>query len=116
MYYAVKANEDNGGVQKIGAELGVGYPLLLKSELGFENILKYDFINRGVSGNRIVDVYARIKKDIIGLKPDVMSLLIGVNDVWHDIGETPNGVDDEKFYKIYLMLIKEIKEALQKGK
>ena len=92
--------------------LGRGYPHLVEAELGFENPGEYEFINRGLSGNRIVDVYARIKRDIINLKPDFMSLLIGVNDVWHENHEDPNGVDAEKFYKIYDMLISEIKEAL----
>jgi len=40
-----------------------------------------------------------------------MSILIGVNDVWHEFG-AENGVDAEKFEKIYCMLIEEIKEAL----
>ena len=31
-----------------------------------------DFQNRGISGNRIVDLYARIKSDVINLKPDVI--------------------------------------------
>ena len=41
-----------------------------------------------------------------------MSILIGVNDVWHDFAESPNGVDAEKFYKVYDMLIEEVKAAL----
>ena len=42
-----------------------------------------------------------------------MSILIGVNDVWHDTDdECPNGVSADKFYKVYSMLISEIKEAL----
>ncbi len=92
--------------------VGTGYPILVKASLGFESPQKYEFFNRGISGNRIVDVYARIKSDIINLKPDVMSLLIGVNDVWHELYESPNGVDADKFYKIYAMLIEEVKEAL----
>lgn len=40
-----------------------------------------------------------------------MSILIGVNDVWHETGDNPNGVDADKFYKIYNMLIEEIKAA-----
>jgi len=91
--------------------LGMGYPEQLASQLGFENPGEYKFINRGISGNRIVDLYARIKMDIINLKPDVMSILIGVNDVWHEINDQ-NGVDAEKFEKIYTMLIEEIKAAL----
>jgi len=92
--------------------LGIGYPRLVEATLGFEEPTKYEFINRGIGGNRIVDLYARIKQDIINIKPDVLSILIGVNDVWHELTENPNGVDTEKFYKIYDMLIEEIKAAL----
>ena len=92
--------------------LGIGYPHLVKAALGFERPATYQFFNRGISGNRIVDVYARIKRDIINLSPDIMSILIGVNDVWHEVSDSPNGVDADKFYKIYDMLIEEIKEAL----
>ena len=91
---------------------GTGYPTMVKGELGFECPAQYTFINRGISGNRIVDVYARIKADIINLKPDYMSILIGVNDVWHELNGVHNGVSAEKFEKIYDMLIAEILEAL----
>lgn len=104
---------DAGRSRENNEMVGVGYPILVKSELGYSELEKgHEFINRGISGNRVVDVYARMKKDIINLKPDVMSILIGVNDVWHELQESPNGVSDEKFYKIYSMLISEIKEAL----
>lgn len=94
------------------SRLGTGYARLVESALGFEEPNKHEFFNRGVSGNRVVDLYARIKCDIINLKPDVMSILIGVNDVWHELGDNPNGVDADKFFKIYCMLIEEVKEAL----
>lgn len=90
---------------------GIGYPLLVSSELGYNSPNQYKLINRGVSGNRIVDLYARIKSDLISLKPDYMSILIGVNDAWHDI-EWQNGVCADKYFKIYSMLIEEVKEAL----
>lgn len=90
---------------------GYGYAQFAKGALGNKYPGEYTFLNRGVSGNRIVDVYARIKADIINLKPDYMSLLIGINDIWHEIGSR-NGVAPEKFEKIYCMLIEEIKEAL----
>ena len=89
------------------SDLGKGYPLLVKSELGYELPGSYEFINRGVSGNRIVDVYARIKKDIINLRPDVMSILIGVNDVWHEIAGQ-NGISAEKYFMLYDLLIREV--------
>lgn len=91
---------------------GRGYATMVSGELGLRYPEEYEFINRGISGNRIVDVYARIKKDIINLKPDYMSLLIGVNDVWHEFNPAHNGVATDKFEKIYSMLIEEIKEAL----
>ena len=103
---------DAGRARDNNINIGDGYPLLVKASLGFENPGKYEFFNRGISGNRIVDVYARIKNDIINIKPDVMSILIGVNDVWHEFEESPNGVDAEKYYKIYDMLIEEVKTAL----
>lgn len=103
---------DCGRSRENDAELGTGYPLLVKGELGYTHPGEYEFINRGIGGNRIVDVYARIKMDIINLKPDYMSLLIGVNDVWHELGGVHNGVDAAKFEKIYGMLIEEVKEAL----
>ncbi len=94
-----------------GDGLGNGYALMVTAELGCENPGKYQFLNRGISGNRITDIYARIKRDIINLKPDYMSLLVGVNDVWHEFSRN-DGVDADKFEKIYCMLIEEIKAAL----
>lgn len=91
--------------------MGSGYALLVKAELGYDNIGEYEFTNKGIGGNRVVDLYARIKSDILNLRPDVMSILIGVNDVWHEI-QQQNGVDAEKFFKIYSMLIDEVLEEL----
>ncbi len=93
-------------------QLGRGYAHLVEAALGYSAPNEHTFVNKGISGNRIVDLYARIKRDIINYQPDVMSILIGVNDVWHEIGDSPNGVDADKFFKIYSMLIEEVKEAL----
>ena len=90
---------------------GMGYSALVTNHLGFERPNDFVFYNRGISGNRVTDLYARVKNGIINLKPDVMSILIGVNDVWHEI-ERENGVDADKYFKIYSMLIEEIKSAL----
>lgn len=90
--------------------LGNGYPLLIKAALGAECPGEYEFINRGIGGNRVVDLYARIKIDFINLKPDYASIYIGVNDTWHEIARE-NGVDTAKFEKIYTMLIDEVQAA-----
>ncbi len=91
--------------------LGCGYALLLASDIEKNRKGEIKFINRGKSGDRITDVYARIKEDIINIKPDFMSILIGVNDVSHELTQDC-GVSPEKFNKIYNLLIEEIKEAL----
>ena len=91
--------------------MGHGYAAMAAGLLGSAYPGEYKFVNRGVSGNRIVDVYARIKADIINLKPDVMSIFIGINDVWHEIA-LGNGVDAHKYGMIYDLMISEIKAAL----
>ncbi|MBQ7669778.1 MAG: SGNH/GDSL hydrolase family protein [Clostridia bacterium] len=65
--------------------LGSGYPLLVAAKLGYEYPNEYKFVNRGISGNKSVDVAARLEEDIINVEPDYMSILVGVNDVWHGI-------------------------------
>lgn len=90
---------------------GEGYPTLITAKLGFEHPNEYEFINRGISGNRVVDLLARVKSDMINLKPDYMSILIGVNDVWHEL-EYSNGVSAERYEQIYTMLLDEVLESL----
>lgn len=103
---------DVNRIREFEDNLGMGYANLIAAELGYEFPCQYKFINRGISGNRSVDLYARVKKDIINLKPDVLSILIGVNDVWHEFGEYRCGVDADKYYKIYCMLIEEVLDEL----
>lgn len=95
--------------------LGGGYANLVKASLGMDHPDEYEFINRGISGNRVVDLYARIKIDFINLQPDYASIFIGVNDTWHEIS-VQNGVETEKFEKIYTMLIDEIQAACPQTK
>ena len=101
---------DAGRSYSDNKNLGFGYARLVEASLGFDEP-NHEFFNRGISGNRVVDLYARIKSDVWNLNPDLLSILIGVNDVWHEFGEQ-NGVDADKFFKIYSMLIEEVKEAL----
>lgn len=62
--------------------MGHGYAYLIASRLWFdftnEGLM---FYNRGISGNTIQDLNARWQQDTIDLNPDVLSILIGVNDV-----------------------------------
>ena len=102
---------DASRMREVPGSLGTGYANYVAGELGMDAPYQYKFYNRGISGNRIVDLYARIKQDMINLKPDYMSILIGVNDVWHEYSYQ-NGVSAEKFEMVYDLLIRELKQEL----
>lgn len=94
------------------AGLGTGYALFIMAQLHADQPRAgLQFYNRGVSGNRIVDLYARIKSDAINLKPNVLSVLIGVNDTWHEFGGQ-NGVAVPKFERVYRDFLTEVRAAL----
>jgi len=103
---------DAGRSRENNAQRGTGYPNLFAAEMLLDYPGEFDIINRGIGGYRIVDLYAHVKANFINLKPDYLSILIGVNDVWHEYAENPNGVEDDKYRKVYGMLIEEIKAAL----
>lgn len=88
------------------AGLGASYPFLCMAALSAENPGAYTFYNRGIAGNRVTDLLARWKKDCLNLEPDYLSILIGVNDVGHEINEQ-NGVDAALFETVYDLLISE---------
>ena len=90
---------------------GNGYVFLTAAELKYRFPGEYEIINKGISGNRIVDLYARIKADVWNLKPDMLSILIGINDIWHEIGGG-NGVDIIRWEKVYRMLIEDTLKIL----
>ncbi|MGE5520867.1 MAG: SGNH/GDSL hydrolase family protein [Candidatus Dadabacteria bacterium] len=61
--------------------LGHGYAYLVSSRLWADHPKQgFHFFNRGISGNKITDLAARWETDTIELKPDVLSILIGIND------------------------------------
>lgn len=90
---------------------GMGYACMASGAIGAEYPDTYTIYNRGVSGNRVVDLFARIRCDMINLAPDYMSILVGVNDVWHGYTKN-NGVDAKKYELVYDLMIQELKEAL----
>lgn len=92
-------------------DMGQWYAQRVAGDMELKYPGQYMFINRGVSGNRIVDVYARIKADIINLKPDIMTMMIGANDFAAEI-KRQNGVPVEKYKRFYEMLLDEVEAAL----
>ena len=62
--------------------LGHSYVFLIAARLGMDMPeAKLEFFNRGISGNKVSDLKARWQKDAINLKPDLLSILVGTNDV-----------------------------------
>src|SRR5580693_2752855 len=61
--------------------LGHGYAFIIAAKFGaaFPEA-NLEFFNRGVSGNTVLDLEKRWQKDTLDLRPDVLSILIGVND------------------------------------
>jgi lysophospholipase L1-like esterase len=92
--------------------LGCGYVSLIASDLLLRNAgCSVNIFNRGISGNRIVDLYARWKIDMINLAPTVLSILIGVNDTWHHFNYN-NGVEVERYEQFFKMLLDWTKKSL----
>ena len=93
---------------------GVGYPNFVKAELDYKFPNKHQIINRGISGNRVVDLYARAKLDCWNYSPDIISILIGTNDVWARFNN--NGTTDDRFEKIYRLLIEDTTREVPNAK
>ena len=91
--------------------LGGTYVSYVATKLIDRDPIAYEIYNRGISGNRIVDLYARVKKDCWNIKPDVISILIGINDIWHELSHQ-NGVEVDRFERIYRMLLEDTRKVL----
>lgn len=64
-------------------DLGNGYVKIISEMMKSRQVGdKIECLNRGISGNRVLDLQERWQEDCIDLKPDILSILIGVNDVW----------------------------------
>lgn len=90
--------------------LGHGYQYILAGKLLADNPGKnIEVINRGISGNRVSDLFGRWQEDCLDLKPTVLSILIGINDIAFKY-INGSGSDPDRFEKIYCNLIDEVLE------
>ena len=89
--------------------LGHGYCFIIAAKYGAQfPERKLDFMNRGVSGNTVSNLQARWQKDTLELKPDILSILIGVNDVWRQFAtedELPYAVPLDEYETTYRQLL-----------
>ena len=92
--------------------LGSGYPMLAGAELLEKNAsLSLKVFNRGISGNKVYQLAERWDTDCLNLKPDILSILIGVNDIWHKLNGQYNGTV-EIYRNDYIALLERTKMAL----
>ncbi|MEX0928558.1 MAG: SGNH/GDSL hydrolase family protein [Balneolales bacterium] len=96
--------------------LGGGYALLAAGNLRY-NLPAHDLqiYNKGISGNKVFELADRWEEDCLQLKPDMVSILVGVNDFWHTLNNTYKG-SAEKYENDYRSLLDRTKEALPEVK
>lgn len=87
------------------AAMGYGYAAMAGADLLLSQAaLGPQVYNRGVSGNKVFELRNRWEKDCFDLKPDVLSILIGVNDFWHKLDFGYDGTP-EVYRRDYLELV-----------
>jgi lysophospholipase L1-like esterase len=92
--------------------LGRGYAFLAACQLLAENAdVQLQIYNRGISGHKVFQLADRWDKDCLDLKPDIVSILIGVNDIWHGLNGKYDGTV-ETYAKDYRALVARTKAAL----
>ena len=91
--------------------LGNGYPKyaaqLIKERNPDTNI---EFINLGISGNRTDQLFDRLYPDAIALNPDIISILIGINDIWHRYGAGRIMTTDDQLILNYRTILTKLRE------
>lgn len=102
---------DCGRDRSDNASLGNGYVGILYEKL--KNLYEdrtFEFLNRGIGGDRACDLAARVDKDVVAEKPDVAVVLVGINDVWrkYDSGAE---FDLDAFAAAYEEVLKKIKDC-----
>ena len=100
---------DCGRREPLFAPLGDGYVHIIHDLLqaGYPE-LKLTILNKGVSGNTILDLESRWKSDAVDVHPDWLFIYIGINDVWRFFdGDGNKAVALPMFTNTYRQLIKE---------
>jgi lysophospholipase L1-like esterase len=92
--------------------LGNGYALMATGELLLQHPDKdLKFFNKGVSGNKVFQMADRWDNDTLAIKPNVLSIHIGVNDFWHTLTNGYTGTI-ETYIADYKKLLERTKQAL----
>jgi len=106
---------DTGRNRGYEYDLGQGYVAIIRGILtALRPDLRLEIINRGISGNRTVELLERWEKDCLELKPQWLSVFIGVNDVWRKRTEKMGGqkfVPLDQYVANYRSLLDQAKQA-----
>ncbi|MBR5233320.1 MAG: GDSL family lipase [Clostridia bacterium] len=90
--------------------LGEGYPdafFAMYGNLFPDNMVR--FVNRGVSGDRTNDLLERYEKDFKEVNPDIISIMIGINNTWRNFDGGADYCSAERFEEEYEELLAKIK-------
>ncbi len=68
-------------------------------------------VGAGVSGNRVPDLLARVNRDVLALKPTLVIIFIGINDVWHFSFKNLSGTPKDEFRSGIIELVRRIRNA-----
>ena len=90
--------------------MGGGYPKYASALISeaYPDV-EFEFINFGISGNRTCQLFDRFYKDALVFEPDIISILIGINDVWHRYGSDRIPTTDEQIETNYRALLERIR-------
>ena len=91
-------------------DMGRGYPKYATEKLreDFPDA-EIEFINQGISGNRTSQLFDRFYRDAIAFEPDVISILIGINDIWHRHDPERIETTDAQFATNYRAILERIR-------
>ena len=107
-----RGSEEPGRVKEVYSDTprayGSGYVFMVASQLFYEKPNFYQILNRGIAGDRLPQMYARIQLDVWGENPDVLSILVGANDAKRV--SNPNYTDLERWGRLYRTMIRETQE------
>ena len=91
-------------------DLGAGYPKFAAQHIreAFPET-DFEFINFGISGNRTCQLLDRLYTAGIAFEPDIISILIGINDVWHRHGSVNIATTDLQIETNYRAILERLK-------
>ena len=102
---------DCGRNRQDASDLGPGYPQMVAAAISaLYPDKKLRYINLGISGHRTHNLLERWEADCIELRPAFLSILVGINDLWHRKTNTGNTDEDLEMY--YDKLLTRTREAL----